>query len=389
MPAVEVLEWQPWVQDFNRRHGDIEIQMVEGPAFTDQLESLYTTAYLLGHSPYDIMNIDVSWLPKFAAAGWLLDLGDRLPAGEAQAFLAPDWAGGTFQGHIYRLPSYTGVGLLYYRQDLLTAAGYDPPQTFAELLSQSQALQSQGKVKWGYLWQGKQYEGLAAMFVEVLAGFGGYWVDPQTLAVGLDAPQAIAAVDFLKETLATGVSPPGVTTYAEEDTRYLFQSGQALFLRNWPYVYTLASQPDSPIRHKFGLQGMVHAPQHSSGACQGGWGFGISSQSAHPEAAWTVLQYLTSETVQKEFALATGKIPARKSLFQDADILARFPYYSQIYGLLEQATLRPPITQYAQASDILQRYLSAALTGQLGTRKALERAARETRQLLDVPLSPS
>ncbi|HBY79945.1 MAG TPA: ABC transporter substrate-binding protein, partial [Cyanobacteria bacterium UBA11148] len=47
-----------------------------------------------------------------------------------------------------------------------------------------------------YLWQGKQYEGLAAMFTEVLEGYGGFWVNPDTLEVGLDQPEAVQAVEF-------------------------------------------------------------------------------------------------------------------------------------------------------------------------------------------------
>ncbi|MEB3175456.1 MAG: ABC transporter substrate-binding protein [Cyanobacteriota bacterium] len=382
MPAVEVVEWAPLVADFNRERTDIQIQMLEGPVFTDQLESLYTTALLLGKSPYDVMNIDVSWLPKFAAAGWLLDLNPLLSPQEQGEFLSPDLEGGRFQNGLYRLPTYTGVGLLYYRQDLLQEAGLPAPATFDDLLRDSQTLQSQGKVQWGYLWQGKQYEGLAAMFLEVLTGFGGVWVNPDSLTVGLDTPESIKALEFLQTALKTGVSPPGSTAYAEEDTRYLFQAGKALFLRNWPYAYPLLNAKDSPVAGKFAVQGMVHQPGSPLGACQGGWGLGISSQSPHPEAAWEVVRYLTNPDVQKQFALKTGKIPARKALFQDPEILAQFPYYSALYPILEQATLRPPITQYAQASDILQRYLSAALTEKLTASAALTRAAAETRQLL-------
>lgn len=382
MPAVEVVEWQPIVAAFNREHQDIQVAMLEGPTATDQLESLYTTSFLLGDSPYDLVDLDISWLPKFAAAGWLLDISNRLTPTERAAFLSPDLEGGLFQNKLYRLPTYTGAGLLYYRQDLLAQAGLNPPQTFAELMAAARTLQNQHRVEWGYLWQGKQYEGLSAMFVEILAGFGGYWVKPDTLAVGLDQSEAIQAVEFLRQTITTGISPPGVTTYAEEDSRRLFQAGKALFLRNWPYVYPLANSADSPIRGQFAIQPMVHQPNQPPGACQGGWGLGIAQGTRHPEAAWQVLRYLTSEAAQKQFSLATGKMPSRKALYQDADILAQFPYFADLYPVIEQAVLRPAITQYAQASDILQRYLSAALTGRLTAHEAMHRASQETRRLL-------
>jgi hypothetical protein len=85
--------------------------------------------------------------------------------------------------------------------------------------------------------QGAQYEGLPAMFVEVLEGFGGFWVNPDTNEVGLDKPEAIKAVEFLRNVIDRGIAPPGVTTYREEDTRRLFLSGDTAFLRNEFYLF--------------------------------------------------------------------------------------------------------------------------------------------------------
>lgn len=120
-----------------------------------------------------------------------------------------------------RMPFRSDAGMLYYRTDLLAENGYNPLDTFEELREISEDLQKKGVAKWGYVWQGKQYEGLSAMFVEILQGFGAYWVNPETLEVGLDSEKAIAAVEFLRSTIEEGISPPGVTTYAEEETRRL------------------------------------------------------------------------------------------------------------------------------------------------------------------------
>ncbi len=246
----------------------------------------------------------------------------------------------------------------------------------------SQALKQQDKINWGYIWQGRQYEGLAAMFVEILQGFGGFWVNPNTLEVGLDRPETLKAIAFLKETIATGISPPGVTTYQEEETRRIFQSGQAVFLRSWPYVWPLANEKDSPIRGKIAIKPMVSAPGENSGACLGGWGLGISKTTKHPQEAWKAIQYFTSEAAQRRFILQAGFVPSRRSLFTDPQIVATYPHYPQLLEVVEQAVLRPPIAQYAQTSDILQRYLSAALTNRMTPEAAMKAAAQETRRLL-------
>ena len=377
---------QPWkqgiVKDFESKNPGIRINIIEGPNATNLLEDLYTSAFILGETPYDLINMDVIWTPKFAAAGWLLDLTDRISPQELTAFSPKDVEGGRYEGRLYRIPMRSDVGVLYYRADLLKQAGFKPPETFADLMKISGALKQAGKVNWGYVWQGRQYEGLVAMFVEVLEGFGGFWVNPNTLEVGLNRPETLKAIAFLRDTIQKGISPPGVTTYQEEETRRFFQSGQAVFLRSWPYVWPLANQQNSAIKGKIAIQPMVHAVGQSSGACLGGWGLGIAKSSKHPEAAWKAIQYFTSKEAQRRFILNAGFVPSRRDLFNDPKIVAKYPHYPQLLNVVEKAVLRPPIAQYAQASDILQRYLSAALTNRMSPETAMKSAAEETRRLL-------
>lgn len=382
LPAPDAPPMQALIEDFEAKNPGIRIHVIEGPNATNLVEDLYTSSFLLGDSPYDLVNMDVIWTPKFAAAGWLLDLSDRVNPEELKAFSQQDIEAGFYEGKLYRLPVRSDVGVLYYRQDLLTAAGFQPPETFQDLVKISQALQQQGKVNWGYLWQGRQYEGLVAMFIEVLEGYGGFWVNPQTLEVGLDRPETLNAIEFLRSTVAQNISPPGVTTYQEEDTRRFFHSGQAAFLRSWPYVWTLANQENSPIQGKIGIQPMVHAPGETSGACLGGWGLGVARTTRHPEEAWKAVQYFTSAEAQRQLILREGYLPSRLDLYTDPEIVAKYPHFPQLLQVVQKAVLRPPIAQYAQASDILQRYLSAALTGRMQPERAMKAAADETRRLL-------
>ncbi|BAT52944.1 extracellular solute-binding protein family 1 [Nostoc sp. NIES-3756] len=377
---------QPWrqglIKDFEAANPGIRLNLVEGPNATNLLEDLYTSSFILGESPYDLINMDVIWTPKFAAAGWLLPLDDRISQQELAAFSAKDVEGGRYQDKLYRIPMRSDAGMLYYREDLLQQAGLKPPETFADLMQISQTLQKKDKVNWGYLWQGRQYEGLVAMFLEVLEGFGGFWVNPDTLEVGLDRPETLQAIEFLRSTVKEGISPPGVTTYQEEDTRRLFQSGQVAFLRSWPYAWPLGQAENSPIRGKIAIKPMVHAPGQTGAACLGGWGLGIAKNSRHPEEAWKAIQYFTSKEAQRRFILTAGFVPSRQELFTDPEIVAKYPHYPQLLQVVNNAVLRPPIAQYAQTSDILQRYLSAALAGRMAPERAMQAAAAETRRLL-------
>jgi multiple sugar transport system substrate-binding protein len=380
--ALESTQWQPIINSFHQTHPKIRLEVVKAPNNSNLVEDLYTSAYLLGDSPYDLVYMDVVWVQKFAAAGWLEDLTKKVDPQKLTDYIQGDVQGGKYQNKLYRMPFRTDVGMLYYRKDLLEKAGLKPPKTFQDLLTTSQTLQDQNLAQWGYVWQGKQYEGLAAMFTEILQGYGGFWVNPETQAIGLDAPESIEAVKFLRQTIKQGISPPGVTTYAEEETRRLFESGNTVFLRNWPYVYALAS--NSPIAGKYGIQPMVHLPGKQSGACLGGWGFGISKSSKHQREAWQVIQYFNQPDIQRQYFLETGYVPSRKSLFTDDTLVAKYNYLPALLQGAENAVLRPPIPQYAQVSDILQRYLSAALTGSKTPEAAMKAAAGETRTLLNI-----
>jgi multiple sugar transport system substrate-binding protein len=382
VPAPDTPPLRPVIEAFEKENPGIKLNMIEGPNASNLVEDLYTSAFLLGSAPYDLINLDVVWTPKFAAAGWLRDLTNEFPKEELSQHLEGDINGSKYEDKLYRVPWRTDAGLFYYREDLLQKIGAKPPETFADLMRISKELKQDGAIDWGFLWQGRQYEGVATVFVEVLEGNGGFWVNPDTKEVGLDRPESVEAVKFLLSTIQEGVSPPGVTTYIEEDTRRLFQNGRAAFMRNWPYAYPIFNGDESPVKGKVGIKPMVHAQGQSSAACLGGWGWGISTTTRHPKEALKAVQYLTGAEAQRQYALKSGWLPSRPALYSDAEILGKYPFYSEVLGILEKTALRPPIAQYAQASDILQRYLSATFSGRISPEDAMKSAAKETRALL-------
>lgn len=380
--ALDSAQERHIVEAFEAKNPDIKVDVIEGPNASNLVEDLYTSSFLLGSSPYDLVMMDIVWLPKFAAAGWLLDLTDRVTQADLADFLPADVEGSRYQDKLYRIPFRTDAGLLYYREDLLQQAGLQPPETFSDLVETSKRLQESDAVPWGYVWQGRQYEGLSAMFLEILAGSGGFWINPDTLEVGLDRPEATQAIAFLRSTIAQGISPPGVTTYQEEEARRLFQSGQAAFMRNWPYAVPLANADESPIKGKVGIKPMVHAANHKSAGCLGGWGLGIAKSSSHPDAAWRFIEYYSSAEAQRNLVLKNGYLPTRKSIYTDSQVVQKYSYFPDMLEVVQSAALRPPVAQYAQASDILQRYLSAALTNRMSADQAMQAAAEETRTLV-------
>lgn len=354
--------WRDIMSRFNDAHPATPVRLVEGPASTDTREDMYSTAFLAGRSGYDIVYCDVVWVPKFAAAGWLLDLTDRLSAADRDDFLPADLEGGSYKGRLYRIPAFTDAGVLYYRSDLVRR----PIETFQDLVSAATEFQTAERA--GYLWQGKQYEGLVTNYLEVLWGYGGEWISNDGRVL-LDSPAALEALRFMKSNIGI-ISPRGVTTYAEEETRNLFQRGRGVFLRNWFYVWTLL--PGSDVKGKVAFRPMVHGPAGKSTATLGGWGFAISRLSRNTDAAWAFVQFVSRPEQLQQLYLKAGRIPARRSLVP-----------AEFQDIVFNARPRPPIPEYAQVSDILQRWLSAALADVATPEEALKNATEETRAVLD------
>lgn len=383
VPASERSAWQRVAEGFEKARPDIDVVLIEGPNATDLREDLYTAALLARDETFDLVLMDVTWTAKFAEAGWLRELDSLVPREELDQLIHTTVETGRYEGRLFRVPVRSDVGLLYYRRDLLEAAGLDPPETVEDLERVARALQNAPTV-WGFVWPGSQYEGLVCVFLEALTGHGGFWVDADTLAVGLDRPPALAALEFL--TRARGelaYSPPGVVTYKEEESRRLFQDGRAIFLRNWPYVWRLAQAEGSPIRGRVGVQLMVHTPEGRAAGTLGGWGLGISRFSRNPELGAAFIRHAVSLEGQRALCLDTGYAPSRADAYVDPALVAANPLLPEVRTFLESAVPRPVIPRYAHASDILQRHISAALTGIELPDEALREAARETRLLLE------
>ncbi len=136
------------------------------------------------------------------------------------------------------------------------------------------------------------------------------------------------------------------------------------------------------MRGKVGICPLPHEPGVTGAATLGGWGFGIAAATPHPDAAWTFIRFATSAAEQKVLHFRNGRIPTRRALFADPDILRESPYYTQLYGILLTARPRPITPRYAEISDALQVHLSAALVGRERPAAALHAAADRLREIV-------
>ncbi|MHC4664205.1 MAG: ABC transporter substrate-binding protein [Planctomycetota bacterium] len=374
--------WKAVADAFMEKNPGISVELREGPASTDERENMYTTSFMAEDAVYDLVYMDIIWVPKLASKSWLEPLDENFPAAQREKFLPGDIAGSVYNAKIYRVPMQSDAGMLYYRKDLLEKAGLKPPETFDELLTHANKIQSPPDM-WGFVFQGMQYEGLVCNFLEILWGHGADVIDSNGKVV-LDSPEGTAALSWLvKAVRADKICPPGVTTYQEEESRNIFHEGRAVFMRNWPYAWGKAQEEGSKIKDKIGIIPMVHAPGKKSAATLGGWGLGISAHSRNKEAAWKFIEFATSAKMQKLFHEKKSVIPTRKSLFSDKGILEKNPHYGELYKVLLAARPRPVHPRYAEISDVMQLHVSSALVGKETPQEAVKKMAEEIKAKLE------
>ena len=123
------------------------------------------------------------------------------------------------------------------------------PTTWEELAATAKMIMDKERAAgnedmWGFVFQGNAYEGLTCNALEwVKSNGGGQIVEPDG-TISINNPKAAAAIDMAKGWVGT-ISPPGVLAYQEEESRGVWQTGNAVFMRNWPYAYSLGNGDDS------------------------------------------------------------------------------------------------------------------------------------------------
>ena len=375
MPAPFADATAELVETFNREHPGIALSVTRGPLETEAVSDLAISSLLLGNSPYDVLLMDVTWTPKYAKAGWLEPLEAWLGA-DALEDLAPGAElGNAFDGHLWRFPLVADMGLLFWRTDLMEA----PPRTPAELEAISRSLQQEGRVRWGYVWEGRQYEGLSCTYLEVLRGFGGRWL--RDGSPDLNSKAAIAASQWLRHLVDVGITPPAVANMAEPEALQTFETGDAAFMRNWPYAWAELNKNGSLLAGKVGITTMVSEPKEPHVATQGSWGLSVLSSSQHKQAAVEALQFLTSAAAQKQLNLNWGYTPTRLSVFEDPELIRANPVLPELQAALAAAVLRPVTPIYAQLSDLLYREVNTVITGEVAAAPAMETLQRNSIQL--------
>lgn len=343
------------------------VRLIQVPKETDQRLALYQQQLGARSADVDVYMIDVVW-PGLIGQH-LLDMKKYIPAADIARHFPAIVQNNTINGKLVGMPFFTDAGVLYYRTDLLKKYGYTkPPKTWNELATMAQKIQA-GERKTnprfvGFVFQGKNYEGLTCDALEWISSFGGGTIVDSSGKVTVNNAKAVQALQAIQGLVGT-VAPQAVTTYGEEEARNVWQAGNAAFMRNWPYAYAAGQEQGSAVRGKIGVAALPAGPGGKPAATLGGWQLAVNAYSKNPKEAASLVQYLTGVQEQKRRAVEASYNPTIATLYKDKDVLKAVPFFGSLYDVFTNAVARPATvtgSKYNQVSDAFSTAVYNVLT---------------------------
>ena len=359
-------------------------------ADTGQYFNQVKTEFQAGGGEIDLIGGDVVWPAQFAANGWIEDLSDRFTEKERRAFLPAPVESCTYEDGVYGVPWFTDAGMLYYRRDLLEESGFsEPPETWEELEEQATRVTRESDAEDGFVFQAAEYEGGTVNGLEYIWTAGGDVVDrddPERVVV--DDPRAVEGLSIERGMVESGVAPRAVSTYAEQECQAAFLNGRAVFCRNWPYMYALASeQGQSNIEP--GQIGVAPLPVAGGGRQSfsglGGWNFYLNDASSEEEkdAAYEFVRFAIAPEQQKFRALNGSFLPTLEALYDDEEIVEGVPVIALGESAIKNARPRPLSPYYSDMSLVMAEQFNACVKGEKSPEEAANTLDRELQEIVD------
>jgi multiple sugar transport system substrate-binding protein len=374
------------LREFERRNPGVTVRSEALTWTSDETHQFYVIN-LDGATPsFDVLLLDLIWVPEFAQAGWLLDLSPWVTREELAPHFPAAAAASVWNGRVWGLPWNMNVGVLYYRADLLAKYRLAPPITWEELVVQVRRIREGERDPRldGVLWQGKQYEGLVVNTLEHFWASGTDLLDERDRVLPEPA-QAAGALRFMRELIHSGASPSWVTAGDEESTRQPFGDGRAIFLRSWPYAMDLFEAEGSRVRGRVGIAPLPgHAGAGAAGiGATGGFHLAVNRRSRHAEAAVALVRFLAGAEGQRALTgPGVALYPTRVELYREPAAIAAHPHMPRFHALALAARPRPVTPYYLMLSTTVQPEFSAALVGVKTPEQAIGYARRRLEYML-------
>jgi len=374
---------QPLIREFERMHPDIRVEVQQIP-WTAAHEKLLT-AYAGGSTP-DVCQLGNTWIPEFTVLNALEPL-DRF-AGASATLQLDDIFPGVLRTNIidsalYGVPWYVDTRVVYYRKDILQQAGYEEfPATWSGVLKASEAIQrsAAAKKKVAYPFFLPTNEWVPAIALGMQSG--GNFLKNSGANGNFSGPEFTRAFTLLSEFYAKRYSPSGMQLIT--NLYNSFSDGVIVMYITGPWNIGEFTRRIPPHQQKLWMT----APLPSMDSLTPGISLPLGTslvmfrESRHKEAAWKLIEYLSSVETSVRFYGMTGNLPPRRSAWRDS-ALASNVYAAAFYRQLQRVDPLPQIPEWEQIVIRLQTYVEYVATGTLAVPEALRRFDGEVDVILE------
>lgn len=342
---------------------------------------------------YDLIMLDDPWFPKFASTQVLTDLKPfyekRGQSGPDDDFVANSLAlcKHPYQnGALYALPYVGNSQLFFYRKDIFQKHNLKEPATWDEVLAAARLFHEQetngapgGGKMYGYVMRAAQGNAAVADFMPIFWAFGAEMFDANGKPT-VNSAQGIAA---LKAMLELGkYSPPGYASFnADEVSAHLLQGTAAMSI-NWPaWISSFNDPAKSKVIGQMAFTVMPGATNPGRAEI-GNWLIAIPRDAKNADAAFDFLVWATNGKQMKSSALR-GNPPTRKSIFNDPEMILKFPAYKAQLRSLENSRPRPRTPLWNEVENAFGIFLSKANSGELSAEDAMNQANAEIAKIIE------
>jgi multiple sugar transport system substrate-binding protein len=387
VPETTIIE--ALLPDFKKETGiSVEFQKLVYSEMHDKLVTQLTGSA----SYYNVLEVDFLWAGEFPEAGWLADLQpfvnksgfDLKPFIPSMMDLV-----GTHKGTLYMIPMYNySMGLLY-RTDLMndvklkeaykaqTGKDLAVPTTLADYVEMSKFMNAHAGVS-GAAMQSQRGDPNSMEFSNYLFANGGRYLGNNRRVV-LDSPKGVEALKMYVDNIKNGAQKGALSATLDDTFRLMCDGGAWSMVTYWwmlPQVDNKASCPKAAGKVAIAVMPGGHGES-------GGWGWAIPKNES-PElqnAAWKFISWVQSKEISIKRALR-GHAPVRSDVFEDPQVLAKYPFYKQALDIVASGESFPVFTYTAQYEDVLGRQLSLAGSGEAAPADALKAAAQGLEDLM-------
>ncbi|WP_049621341.1 sugar ABC transporter substrate-binding protein [Frateuria defendens] len=363
--------------DFEREHPGLRVRLQQLPLTAAHQKLL--TAFAGGSTP-DVSQLGNTWIPELVALDALEPLQARVDASpevrEADYFPAI-WATNRLGGTLYGVPWYVDTRLLFYRADLLRAAGFAaPPRDWAQWRAMLAALSHPERHVFGALLPTNEYEQLLSLALEQ---------DEPLLREGdrygnFRSAGFRRALAFYVDTFRLRQAPP-ITNVEAGNPWVEFGRGVYAFYVSGPWNIGEFRQRLPAAEQDRWSTAPLPGPQGPGAGMAGGSSLVVFRASRHKRAAWQLIEFLSRPAMQQRLYALLGDMPARRSVWNSAALRGDAKVQA-FRAQLERVKPTPAVPEWERIATEMQLVAAEAVAGRLDVDQAAAEIDRRADAIL-------